>query len=157
MKDAVDYAKAEANRENNNRNKIQRSWGSEVLSLFEKSSRFELVEVGRVVKRFPVYQDARNRINNLILDRLTDKNSRPTPQKVFTRCGDWTKVGTKKKLSSEPIPYETLLQLNIRLGPYDVLETGCPNLSLNTPVTIDPFNHITAPLDNVQGNLPCTI
>lgn len=80
LRKSIDYAKAEANRDIRNRNKILDSWGSEVLFLFETSSRGELVGV---LKKFPVYQDARNRINNLIIGRLMDKNSKPTPQKVF--------------------------------------------------------------------------
>ena len=124
LKKSVAWSKAEANREVKNRKQIQDSWGLEVLSLFESSARFELIEVIKVVKKYPVYQDARNRINNLIVERLTDKNSKPTPQKVFTRTGDWTKLSTKKNISADRIPNEILTQLNIRLGLHDVLETG---------------------------------
>lgn len=111
----------------------------------------------RIVKKFPINQDAQHSINNLIFDCLTNKNSRPIPLKIFIHCRDWTKVDTKKKLFLEPISYKTLLQLNIWLGLYNVLETGSSNLSLNTLFNIDSFNFITASLDNWQGNLSCII
>lgn len=141
LKSAVNHAQAEQNRENRNRQKIEDSWGLEVSSLFDDSTRGELIEVVKVVKRFPVYQDARNRINLLIIKRLTNKNSKPTPRKVFTRYGDWTKVASENQLVAEPIPYQILLSLNIRLGPHDVLETGPPPLPfpfLNTTTNTVP-------------------
>lgn len=131
----MNWAQAENLRENRNRKKIEDSWGPEVLSLFRTSSRSEFVEVVKTVKKFPVYQDARNRINLLIIQRLTDKNSKPTLQKVFTRPGGWIKVASENKLVAEPIPYKTLLNLNIRLGPHDVLETGPPSLPFSVPNT----------------------
>ena len=134
LRKSVNWAKAEASREVKNRKQIQDSWGSEVLSLFESCSRFELIEVIKVVKKYPIYQDARNRINNLIIERLTDKNSKPTPQKVFTRTGDWTKLSRKNNISADRISNETLLNLNIRLGLHDVLETG-PFLPQLSPFT----------------------
>lgn len=77
LKSAVNHAQAEKNRESRNRKKIEDSWGSEVLSLLRTSSRSELVEVVKAVRKFPVYQDARNRINLLIIQRLTDKTANP--------------------------------------------------------------------------------
>ena len=131
LRRSVKWVKAETNREIKIRKQIQDSWGSEVLSLFEICARFELKEVIKVVKKYPVYQDARNRINNLIVERLIDKNSKPTPQKVFTRTGDWTKLATRNSISADRIPSETLRQLNIRRGLHDVLETApfLPQLS----------------------------
>ncbi len=136
-------AKREASRELGNRGKILSSWGPEVSTLFENSARFELGQVVKVVKKYPAYKDARDRINNSIIERLTDKNSTPTPQKVFTRTGDWIKVG-EKNVSADPIPYKVLKQLNIRLGPHDVLESGPPPTPPPQTVT-NPPKQITGP------------
>lgn len=72
----------------------------------------------------------------MIIERLTDKNSKPTPKKVFTRSTDWVKVASENLLAAEPIPYETLLKLNIRLGSHDVLEYGPPPHPLLPPCSI---------------------
>lgn len=148
LKSVVNYAQVEKNREIQNRQKIGDSWSSEVLSLFHNSSRSELIKVVKAVKKYPVYQDARNRINLLIIERLTNKNNKPTPQKVFTRSGDWTKIVSANKVVAKPIPSETLLKPNIRLGPYNVLETSPPPLSICSPsfVSSPDANTTTFPL-----------
>lgn len=85
-------------------------------------------------------------IDRLIIARLTDKNSKPTPQKVFTRYTDWIKVASENLLVTEPITYETLLKLNIRLGSHDVLESGPPPLPLSPPCSIPSSDATTNPV-----------
>lgn len=106
------------------------------------------------MKVYPVYQDARNQINFLIINRLMDKNSKPTPQKVFTRPGDWKNVAREKKLVPETISYEILFNLNIRLGPYNVLETGPPPLPLPSPNTTTNTNPPTSAPELVNEDTP---
>lgn len=115
------------------------------------------------MKKYPAYENARNRVNSLIIHRLMDKNSKPTPQKVLTRPGDWTKVGSGNVLASDPIPYEILINLNIRLGLLNVLETGTPpplppisspNFSSNTtsPSPSEPISTTSTFNPTTQGN-----
>lgn len=141
LKTAVKSAETGATREMNNRMKILGSWGPEVSTLFETSTRNELKEIAKVVEKYPTYKDARDRINNLIIMRLSEKNIKPTPQKVFTRTGDWIQVG-EVELSADPIPYKVLERLNIRLGPHDVLESG---LSPLPPTVAQAPKQITGP------------
>lgn len=141
LKKAVKSAERGAAREMNNRMKIWGSWGPEVSTLFETSTRNEVKEIAKVVEKYPTHKDARDRINNLIIMRLSDKNIKPTPQKVFTRTGDWIQVG-EVEFSADPIPYKVLEQLNIRLGPHDVLEFG---LSPLPPTVAQTPKQITGP------------
>lgn len=139
----VDNANRAGTREGKIQKRILNYWGLGPSTLFQNSTRNLLKEVYKVVTKYPVYKDARARINNLVIERLTDKNSKPTPQKVFTRTGDWTKVASNE-VSEDPIPYEVLLKLNIHLGPYNVLESGPPPPRPPPPI-IDPLNKTTSP------------
>lgn len=54
LKSAGNSAQAEKHREERNRQKIGDSWGSEFLSIFDNASRSQLIQVAKVVKKFPV-------------------------------------------------------------------------------------------------------
>lgn len=127
LRTAVKSAERGATREMGDRMKILSGWGPEVSTILKTSTRNELKQIVKVVIKYPTYKDARDRINNLIIKRLSDKNSKPTPQKILTRTGDWVQIG-EAELSADPIPYKVLEQLNIRLGPHGVLESGPPAL-----------------------------
>ena len=60
------------------------------------------------MKKYLVYQDIRNRINNLIIERLKNNNSKPPLKKVFTQNRDWTKLATRNNILVEQIPNKTL-------------------------------------------------
>lgn len=66
------------------------------------------------------------------------------------------KVASENKLVAEPIPYETLLNLNIRLGSHDVLETGPPPLPLpvldTTTNTVPPSIHGLAEKTSISSS-----
>lgn len=63
-------------------------------------------------------------------------------------------MAREKKLVPETISYEILFNLNIRLGPYNVLETGPSPLPLPSPNTTTNTNPPTSAPELVNEDTP---
>ena len=95
LQTVVKSGQREADREINNREEILSSWRPEISTLFETSTRHELGQVVKVVKKYPVYKDALDRINNLIIERLTDNNSYLHLKKSLLEAEIGPELGTR--------------------------------------------------------------